>query len=708
MLVVVAGLGDSHFVRAQEYDTAAEIRWLRVGSLHNWFANVGSEVEYGRRGRACCQNTDQNDGLSYPAEFQFQNHIASRALWIGTTEYDDPVSGKHYAHKVVAAGPRFAALRTEFMPVEFKVIGRDNSPIVVVDDLTATDNALLDVLDDTDPGLAADRLLINKIHTSIGVTVTRKIMAFSQQNHDNYFIYDYVFENTGIIDLQGTKIEKTLTDVVFFFEYRYAFANEAYRNGWLINGNASWGRNTVNHVVGKDPAAPGFEFRAHYAWYGPHSAAPSLDQDWGAPNYTTGHIMAAPHYAGIATLHADKSAQDKTDDRSQPFTTGFIGSDVTAQSATAVTQYDAATMTARYGFMTAGHPPRTHAEEIGDTPADTWGTDAGGYSQGQGFGRYTLAPGASIHIVMAEAVAGLSRRKNMEVVRNWFGNTNLILPDGTPATDRHQYKKAWVQTGIDSLRQTFLRAIGNYQSNYNIPQPPPPPKQFSVTSGGDRIILSWTKEAESFPNFDGYRVFRAIDRPDTLYEEIFSCKRSNVVNSFSDTSPLRGRNYYYYVQSKDDGSTNDVSPGVPLVSSKFYTMTNQPAFLRRPSSAADTTLTTRKERLGAIRVVPNPYHISARKLQFGNEAPDRIAFFGLPPECTIKIYTERGDLIETIEHTDGTGDQLWDSLTSSRQVVVSGLYIAYFEVTKDFYDQETNELLFRKGDHTIRKFIIIR
>jgi hypothetical protein len=41
-------------------------------------------------------------------------------------------------------------------------------------------------------------------------------------------------------------------------------------------------------------------------------------------------------------------------------------------------------------------------------------------------------------------------------------------------------------------------------------------------------------------------------------------------------------------------------------------------------------------------------------------------------------------------------------------VVVSGLYIAYFEVTKDFYDQETNELLFRKGDHTIRKFIIIR
>ncbi|MDZ7288364.1 MAG: hypothetical protein ONB44_00335 [candidate division KSB1 bacterium] len=701
ILAVVLCLGNSLKAWAQEYDTAAEIRWLRVGSLHNWFANAGSEVEYGRRGRACCQNTDQNDGLRWPAEFQFQDHQVSKALWIGTTNYNDPVSGKTYQHKVISAGPRFAALRTEFMPVEFKMIGRFSSPIVVVDGVTASDNALLDVLDDTQASLGPDRLLINKTHTSIGITVTRKIMAFSQQYHDNYFIYDYVFKNTGIIDLKGTKVEKTLTDVVFFFQYRYAFANEAYRNGWALGQGVSWGRNAVNQVVGRDPTAPGFEFRAHYAWYGPHSqAAEGYDADWGAPNYTVRHIMTAASYVGVVTIHADKSAQDKTDNPYQPFTTRFMGSDADAQQGSAATQYDATYMTTRYGYITAGHPAKTHADEVGSGFANLYGTDPGGYAQGQGFGPYTLAPGDSIHIVLAEAVAGISRSKNLEVMRNWRDatKTSFTLPNGATTTDRNLYKKAWVQTGVDSLFQSFRRAISNYKSNYNIPQPPPPPKQFTVTSGGDRIILSWSNEAESYPHFDGYRIFRAVDRPDTLYEEIFSCNRSNVVNSFSDTSPLRGRNYYYYIQSKDDGTTNDVARGVPLVSNKFYTMTNQPAFLRRPAAKS----------LDAIRVVPNPYHIRARDRQFGYDAPDRIAFFGLPPECTIKIYTERGDLIETIHHIDGSGDELWDSLTFSRQVVVSGLYIAYFEVTKDVYDQETNKLLFRKGDNTLRKFIIIR
>ncbi|MCD6081471.1 fibronectin, partial [candidate division WOR-3 bacterium] len=74
----------------------------------------------------------------------------------------------------------------------------------------------------------------------------------------------------------------------------------------------------------------------------------------------------------------------------------------------------------------------------------------------------------------------------------------------------------------------------------------------------------------------------------------------------------------------------------------------------------------------------------------------------------IRIYTERGDLIKTIVHDDGSGDEAWESVTSSRQLVVSGVYIAHFEVTRDYYDPETGELLYKKGDQAIRKFIIIR
>jgi hypothetical protein len=62
-------------------------------------------------------------------------------------------------------------------------------------------------------------------------------------------------------------------------------------------------------------------------------------------------------------------------------------------------------------------------------------------------------------------------------------------------------------------------------------------------------------------------------------------------------------------------------------------------------------------------------------------------FYGLPPLCTIKIYTETGDLIQTLNHTNGSGDEIWQSLTSSDQIVASGLYIAYFEVSQDSYNE---------------------
>jgi len=105
---------------------------------------------------------------------------------------------------------------------------------------------------------------------------------------------------------------------------------------------------------------------------------------------------------------------------------------------------------------------------------------------------------------------------------------------------------------------------------------------------------------------------------------------------------------------------------------------------------------TKQEALDNIRVVPNPYNISAAKeLGYGDLAQNRLYFFNIPGRCNIKIYSELGELIETIEHTDGSGDQAWDSLTSSGQIVVSGIYLAVIE------DLAT-------GLNKIVKFVIIR
>jgi hypothetical protein len=682
-----------------------EIKWIRVNSLHQWFSNGCAEIEYGRRSRTFL-TTDQLDGLRWPGEYVNNRGVnVGKAMWIGTTNFADPVDGVTYPYKVICAGRPEMHLNEEIWPVELTLIGRFDRPTVIVDGARASDIEYDDETDQIDPTIASDRMIVNRIHTPIGISVTRKVYVFTQQYHDNYFIYEYVFKNTSIIDNLGTTMTpRTLTGVVFHFQYRYGFAGEAYAGGWLPSGS-SWGRNTINDAIGQDANHAG-PFRAIWSYYGPYSSAPGVPEDIGLPNTRDGYILAGTDFAGVVVLHADKSPQDPSDDPSQPFDTRFMGSDNDAQN---LGPHDASLMNRKYGFMTAGHPAQTQAEQIGKDAngwptrsVNDWGTDPGGYSAAQGFGPYTLAPGDSIRIVVAEGVAGIMKSRNSvkTIARNWFNNSGpFTLPDGTTTNDRNLYKNKWVFSGKDSLFQTFRRAIANYQSNYSIPKPPPPPSQFTVASGGNKISLSWTSDAESWPNFNGYLIYRAEGRTDSTYDLIFSCEKNNVVHSFDDKTARRGFNYYYYIQTKDDGSTNNIQPGVPLVSSRFLTRTSaaNPAFLTRSPGTS----------LSEIRVVPNPYNIRARDLQFGSSAPDRLAFYGLPPYCVIKIYTETGDLIETINHTSSSGDELWHSLTSSNQLVVSGLYIAYFEVTQDAYD-DTGRLVFKKGDNTFRKFIIIR
>ncbi len=696
-----------------QYDGPSEYKWIRVSQLHSWFSNSGNEIEYGRRTRSHLE--DQTDGMRWQAQFTFQDHCAAKAIWIGTKTYTDPMTNEAYPYKVICNGSRSTDMLHDFIPVEFQMIGKYSHPAVTVDDNSGSQNDIDDIVDDYQD-IPCDRLVYNKLNTALGITMTRKVRAFSQQYNDNYYIYEYVFKNTGIIDDEGTTVSQTLTDVIFDFQYRYAFGFEAFRNNWGLPSNISWGKNCVNHVIGQNPSVQhpefqdlGFHIRALYAWYGPHSDGDgTYEEKWGAPHPTSGTLLAAPADIGVVVLHADHSAGDKSDDPAQPKTTQYLGSDNDSDQ---FDPYNTDGMTQMYAFMSAGHPEKTHAEDVENTFANQYKDDPGGYMSQQGFGPYDLSPGDSIRIVLAEAVAGLDRVKNMEVASNWFNNrAPFTYPDPLPVlpdwmtpinadpSDRNEYKKAWVWSAQDSLFQTFRRAIDCYNSNYAIPQPPPPPTTFDVRSGGDRITLTWNNNAETETNFDGYRIYRAVGQPDTLYQLIFECDKNSVVNLYEDKTARRGFDYYYYIVSKDDGSANTVQPGVPLVSSMFYTMTNVPAYLRRPA----------EQDLSEIRVVPNPFHLRASEIQFGSNTPDRIAFFGLPPKCDIKILTERGDLIKTIKHTDGSGDELWDCITSSRQIVVSGLYIAFIEVTEDYIDENSGELIFKKGENTYRKFIVIR
>ncbi len=669
---------------------AGESQWLAVGDLHNWYNSVGSEVELGRRGLI----PDQQDGLRWPAQYKDQDCQAAKGFWIGVANYDDPIGNRIYSPKVVAVGPRDPVdEQSVWLVQKFQMVGRFHHPNVIVDGVDASRLGFMERVDSIDANLPADRMIYNVVNTQVGITMTRKIYAFSQQDHDDYHIRDYVFKNTGIYDNDGNAHNQTLDGVYFYFQYRLAASKEgcSYGGNWLPQ-SSTWGRNTMNHVIYEHPETND-SFRAQYSWHGLHSGWIGDGDNIGGPNHLGDGRLGASQYMGLLTLHADISPINSADDINQPSTTGEIGSD--AIETYNNDAFNQAKMASQYQIMTGGRPTQSHADKVGTGIASDWGNDAGGYSQGQGFGPYTLAPGDSVHIVIAEAVAGINRDLIYEIGENWIdwtegGSGPYDLPGGTTTSNGNEYKNAWVYTGEDSIIKTLGRARDNYSLDFDIPHPPPPPSEFTVTSGGDRIILSWANNAGSWSNdkgynFEGYNIYRAVLVPDTTYELIYTAGSNET--EYYDLSPQRGFEYYYYITSFGSNNTGHI-----LESSKFYTMTNEPAFLRRQPGSS----------LSDIRIVPNPYNIRARNLQFGSQdGADRIMFYNIPPFCTIKIYTERGDLVNTIEHTDGSGDEAWTSVTSSRQVVVSGVYIAYFEVTVDTGN-------FRKGENTIKKFIIIR
>ena len=96
----------------------------------------------------------------------------------------------------------------------------------------------------------------------------------------------------------------------------------------------------------------------------------------------------------------------------------------------------------------------------------------------------------------------------------------------------------------------------NYKStgDFGINRAPAPPEEFNVNSGGDRINLTWTPSPSS--SVMGYRIYRGIHVPDSTYEMIQEVDAN--VTQYSDTSPQRGFDYYYFITAFDDGSTNDI------------------------------------------------------------------------------------------------------------------------------------------------------
>jgi len=84
--------------------------------------------------------------------------------------------------------------------------------------------------------------------------------------------------------------------------------------------------------------------------------------------------------------------------------------------------------------------------------------------------------------------------------------------------------------------------------------------------------------------------------------------------------------------------------------------------------------------LSRIKVVPNPY--------IGNASWEttkgirRLEFINLPATCDIRVYTLSGDLVRTINHTNGTGAEDWNMQSETGREIAAGIY--FFNIDSQY------------------------
>ncbi|MFQ6615440.1 MAG: hypothetical protein ACE5HZ_01555 [Fidelibacterota bacterium] len=123
---------------------------------------------------------------------------------------------------------------------------------------------------------------------------------------------------------------------------------------------------------------------------------------------------------------------------------------------------------------------------------------------------------------------------------------------------------------------------------------------------------------------------------------------------------------------------------------KLFTSEDSYTFTVEGSATKETV---GEDELKEVRVVPNPYIVTAEWELNANRR--KIAFTNLPPTCTIYIYTLTGDLVRKISRRSSTtGWEYWNLLNESNQMVAYGLYVYVVEIPG--------------GTKTAGKFVVIR
>jgi len=276
------------------------------------------------------------------------------------------------------------------------------------------------------------------------------------------------------------------------------------------------------------------------------------------------------------------------------------------------------------------------------------------------------------------------------------------------------------------LKKNADRAWNLYNSGWQVALPPPEPVVQAV-AGDRKVTLIWGNISETDSDFEGYRIYRSKDGGATWGDRTVSDPTGTVVGyvpiaQFDKVDgivgPSRDPDATWLDYGDDSGMPDTTESGLyklvdtDVVNGLAYRycvaaynigqvipppVENSPN--SDPSIVGDNTVEVvplapvSTASLDSVKVVPNPY-LSANEWETKfNER--ELHFIHLPTQCTIRIYNSAGELVDKLDHNNGTSMEIWNLRSSSNQEVAPGLY--FYHVASENPKAEI-----------INKFIIIK
>ncbi|HEX9971851.1 MAG TPA: hypothetical protein VGD14_07255, partial [bacterium] len=627
---------------------------------------------------------------------------------------------KTFDYFVVDATPTMMLdIERSTVPVirDFRKYWKYAPPTIVVNeqDLSASDRH--PDYEEVNSSIPTEQMGYTRILTSMGITVTERVYMFGNLDYDDFALVEYVFKYTGEtpnVDSQGNPI--TYTDPIQdcylgikFFPVIYEERVVPHGGGWTENTD-DW----VDYTYTKDVEGDGIldTLRVMFGWDG--DAGVTNEDDEGDPLVVSSGVFHSPQYPAISVIYVDKATDDHTNNTGQPQLTYFSYGGVTSNNELTFGSSGPGSAGVYNILETGGQliPPLDWSQwEANHT--DSWlrGTSHPNdqYSQigSMVFGPYQFnSIGDSVRILACWTVGAISWGKAIELGVQWKNGAisqidkNIVLRSGRDS----------LFAKVKKVKELFKGPDGSYDyrieniSEKIIPAPAWPNNvTLSSETGGCKIEWSEVPEAVA------YRVYRRlqpnfyIETPGTVtYPLVFQCGgvypggnvqyNPDVTTSWVDENVVQTEFYWYYVTAINAEG---------MESSHFVTRINPTS--DDPSRGGVKPFEKPPVSLDSVFVVPNPYHVKAVRLYPG-QVLNFLNFVGLPAACRIRIYSQSGDLIATVQHElkfPPSSTESWEMRTSMDQTIASGLYVYVVDECRDHDNKPINQT-------KVGKFVVIR